>query len=409
MRCEPPGLRARALARDLRRFEAPGVDTVRGDELAVPWAEACGANVLDVDGNRYLDLTSGFGVAAIGHRHPRVLSAIAEQGGRLLHGLGDVAAHPARVELAGRLVGLAPFPARVYFAVSGSDAVEIALKTAMLATERPGVLAFSPSYHGLSLGALAVSSRPAFRDPFAARLGAWVVRLPFGCAEPELEQALRQGAGRLGACLVEPIVGREGVLLPPAGWLSRLGALCAEHGLVRIADEVFTGFGRAGELFVSETDGYEPDLLCLGKALGGGLPIAVVLGRAALLEHWPGSGEALHTATFLAHPLACAAALASLEVLEQEDLFARSRRLGEHAGARLRSLSVPVRGRGLLWGIEADRPEVAHRWADHALRSGVIALAGGHRGTVLQIVPPLTITEEQLDCALDVIEQVVGS
>jgi 4-aminobutyrate aminotransferase-like enzyme len=178
--------------------------------------------------------------------------------------------------------------------------------------------------------------------------------------------------------------------------------------VVRIADEVFTGFGRAGELFVSETDGYEPDLLCLGKALGGGLPIAVVLGRAALLECWPGSGEALHTATFLAHPLACAAALASLDVLEHEDLIGRSRRLGEHAGSRLRSLPAPVRGRGLLWGIEADRPDVAHRWADQALRRGVIALAGGDRGTVLQVVPPLTITEEQLDCALDVLEQVVG-
>ena len=269
MRCPPPGPRARALARELARLEAPGVNTVRGEEHAVPWAEACGANVLDVDGNRYLDLTAGFGVAAIGHRHPRVVAAVADQSARLLHGLGDVAAHPSRVELARRLHEMAPFPSRVYFAISGADAVEIALKTALLVTGRPGVLAFAPSYHGVTLGALAVTSRAAFRAPFAERLGDWVVRMPFGCAERDLEAVLREERG-LGACIVEPIVGREGVLLPPPGWLARVGALCAAHGLVRIADEVFTGFGRAGELFVSVAEGFDPDLLCCGKALGGG-------------------------------------------------------------------------------------------------------------------------------------------
>jgi 4-aminobutyrate aminotransferase-like enzyme len=407
LRCVPPGPRARALARELRRCEAPGVDTVRGDELAVPWAEACGANVLDVDGNRYLDLTAGFGVAAVGHRHPRVVAAVVAQSRRLLHGLGDVSAHPARVALARRLVDLAPFPARVYFAVSGADAIEIALKTALLATGRPAVLAFSPSYHGLTLGALAASSREAFRAPFAQRLGDWVVRLPFGCPEETVRRTLRERPD-LGVCLVEPIVGREGVLLPPPGWLERLGVACAEHGVLRLADEVFTGFGRAGERFVSVADGFAPDLLCLGKALGGGLPLAAVLGRSQVLECWPGDAEALHTATFLAHPLACAAALAALDVIEEEGLVLRARRLGAAVEPRLRALRAVVRGRGLLWGLEAESAELAHRWVDEALRRGVLALAGGEHGTVLQVVPPLTMTEAQLDCALGVLAEVVG-
>jgi 4-aminobutyrate aminotransferase-like enzyme len=407
MRAVPPGPLARSLARELARLEAPGVNTVRGAEHAVPWLEACGTNVLDVDGNRYLDLTSGFGVAAIGHRNPRVVAAVVAQSARLLHGLGDVAAHPARVALARRLVALAPFPARVYFAISGADAVEIALKTAQLATGRPGVLAFAPSYHGVTLGALAASSRAAFREPFAERLGRYVVRLPFGCTERDLRAAVREHS-ELGACIVEPIVGREGVLLPPPGWLGQLGALCGAHGLVRVADEVFTGFGRAGERFVSVAEGFDPDLLCCGKALGGGLPIAAVIGRAALLERWPADGEALHTATFLAHPLACAAALATLEVLEEEDLIRRAASLGDLVGARLNGLAAPARGRGLLWGLEASRAELAQGWADAALARGVLALAGGERGSVLQVVPPLTITEAQLDCALGVLEEVVG-
>ena len=160
----PPGPRARSLALDLARFEAPGVNTLAPSPGAAPpilWETALGANVHDVDGNRYVDLTSAFGVAAVGHRHPRIVAAVRRQAGRLLHGLGDIHAHPLRVELAGRLAGLAPLDEpQVYFAASGAEAVEIALKTALAATGRPGIVAFSPSYHGVTLGALCVTSRP---------------------------------------------------------------------------------------------------------------------------------------------------------------------------------------------------------------------------------------------------------
>jgi 4-aminobutyrate aminotransferase-like enzyme len=416
IRTAPPGPRSRELSERLRELEAPGVNTLIPGQPSLLWEEAAGANVLDVDGNVFVDLTSGFGVAAIGHRHPRVVAAVREQSGRLLHGLGDVHAHLLRVALAERLTRLAPLPpedgAQVFFSISGSEAVEIAIKTAVAATGRAGLLAFEPSYHGLTLGALAVTSRPAFRAPFAAHLHPHVRRLPYGCDPGRIEEAL---AGEdVAAVVVEPIVGREGVLLPPAGWLAAIARLCRERGTLLIADEIFTGFGRTGRLFAVEEDGVRPDLLCCGKALGGGLPIAAVVARRDLFRCWETPGEALHTATFVAHPLACAAALAALDVLEEEGLPERAARLGEDAGRRLvawpeRFPAVrEVRGRGLLWGVELRTAAEAKAWTAAALARGVILLAGGPEGRVAQIVPPLSISAELLDTALGILEDAFG-
>jgi 4-aminobutyrate aminotransferase-like enzyme len=423
-----PGPRARALAGELHAHEAPGVNTLPADfgltppvhplidppppgspatdeYVPIAWAAARGANVVDVDDNRYLDLTAGFGVAAVGHRHPQVVAAARHQAGRLLHALGDVHAHPLRAALARRLGEHAPSDdPRVYFAVSGADAVEIALKTAQLSTGRSGVLAFEPGYHGLTLGALAVTSRPEFRQPFAGRLARRAVRrLPFGCAAERLDEALR--AATIGAVIVEPIVGREGVLLPPPGWLAALAAACRRHGALLIADEIFTGFGRTGRWFAVEHEGVRPDLLCCGKALGGGLPIAAVVGSAERMACWRRPGEALHTATHMANPLACAAALAVLDLLEELRLPERAAELGPWVEERIapwrqRATVREVRGRGLLWGIELTDRETAYRWAAAALARGVIVLAGGPQGRVVQLCPPLTITRRQLGVAL---------
>jgi acetylornithine/succinyldiaminopimelate/putrescine aminotransferase len=406
----PPGLRSRTLARRLSHLEAPGVNTVGAGEPPILWEEAAGANVLDADGNVYIDLTAGFGVASVGHRHPRVVEAVREQAGRLLHGLADVHAHPGRVELAAQLARLAPIDdPQVFFAISGAEAVEIALKSALGTTGRPGVVAFEPSYHGLTLGALAASSRAEFRAPFAAHLHTHVRRLPFGCEPAALEEAL--GAGDVGCVLVEPVVGREGVLVPPPGWLAEAARLCRKAGALLVVDEIFTGFGRTGGLFAVEAEGVRPDLLCCGKALGGGLPIAAVLAHRQSFACWETSGEALHTSTFLAHPLACAAALAVLAILEEENLPGRAFRLGGLVERRLAAWPgrfpqvAAVRGRGLLWGIEMRSREEARRWVEGALGRGVLLLAGGPEGRVAQIVPPLTITEPQLEAALDILEQ----
>jgi 4-aminobutyrate aminotransferase-like enzyme len=399
------------LSRELARLEAPAVNTLYRREPAVVWREARGSNVVDVDGNRFIDLTSGFGVASIGHRHPRVLAALRRQGARLVHAMGDVAAHPGRIELARRLAALAPVEdAAVYFAISGADAVEIALGSALLATARAGILAFEGAYHGTTFGALAVTSRPAFRAPFAAHLTPHVVRLPFGCPPREIDAAL---TGRdFGCAIVEPILGREGVVLPPEGWLESLARACRRNGVLLIADEIFTGFGKTGDWFVSRREGISPDLLCCGKALGGGLPIAAVIGRREIFAAWDRGGEALHTATFLAHPLACAAALATLEVLARERLPARAARLGRRVATRLRRIAkarpgLQVRGRGLLWGLELESSEQAARLVADARGAGLLLLAGGTRGNVVQLAPPLSIHERQLDYALAALERLL--
>jgi len=403
----PPGPRSRELSSRLASHEAPGINTLGpGNAPSIVWREALGANVVDVDGNRYVDLTAGFGVAAIGHRAPRVVAAIREQSASLLHGLGDVAAHPARVELAERLAALAPVDApRVHFAVSGADAVEIALKTALAATGRAGILAFEPSYHGTTLGALAVTSRPEFRRPFVDHLHSHVRRLRFAADVEEIELAL--AAGDVGAVVVEPIVGREGVLVPPAGWLAALAAAARRAGALLVVDEILTGGGRTGALFACEHDGVRPDLLAVGKALGGGLPLAAVIGRRDVMEIWRSRGEALHTATFVAHPLACAAALAALDEIESGRLVERAVALGERLAPGLASLAtvspevVAVRGRGALWGIELVDDDAARRFVAHCRSAGVLVLAGGPRGRVVELAPPLVLTDSQLAAALD--------
>ncbi len=406
----PQGSLTLGFFKDLDAYEAPGINTLVDGKGSLVWLEALGSNVLDAEGNVFLDFTSGFGAAAIGHRHPRVVEAVRDQAERLLHGLGDVHAHPSRIALARRLCSLAPVKRpRVYFAISGADAVEIALKTSLLATGKPGILAFEPSYHGLTLGALHATSRSAFRQPFAPYLHSHLYRLPFASPPPNIDDFLRAHPA-IGAVIVEPIVGREGVLLPPEGWLSGLAEICRRQKVLLIADEIFTGFGRTGEDFVVADEGVLPDLLCCGKALGGGLPIAAVIGREDLMSHWKTGGEAMHTATFTANPLACSAALATLEVLRTEDLARRAKKLGTSLGNRLKAWAngregiANTRGRGFLWGIETTTPRQAKTWAAEALRRGLIVLAGGPTGSVLQLAPALTVSEPQLDEALKILD-----
>jgi 4-aminobutyrate aminotransferase-like enzyme len=379
------------------------------------WHEAKGSNVTDVDGNRYLDLTAGFGVAAIGHRHPQVTAAVRRQTGRLLHGLGDVHSHVDRAELARRILAVAPVErGQVFFGVSGSDAVEIALKTALLATGRRRILAFEPAYHGLSLGTLPLTSRPAFREPFVAGLRFDVERLPFATPTSQIEDRLR-GLGEVACVVVEPIAGREGILLPPEGWLTDLSAICRQRGVLLVADEIFTGCGRTGRWFAVDHEAVQPDILCCGKALGGGLPIAAVVARRDLMAVWDRPGEALHTGTFVANPLSCAAALATLDVLRTARLPRRARRLGLQVASQLHdwpqrfAAVTATRGRGLAWGIELTDSGAAHRLTTTLLRSGVLALAGGPDGRVLQLMPPLVISERQLATALKIVETSLGA
>ena len=411
----PPGPRARQLCRDLANHEAPGINTLGSGSATLVWQEARGSNVVDVDGNLYLDLTAGFGVAAVGHRHPEVVDAIQRQAQRLIHGLGDVHAHPLRVQLARELCRLSPIDEpKVYFAASGSDAVEIALKTSLLATGKPGVLTFDPAYHGLTLGSLQVTSRQEFRRPFESLFHPWVRRLSFGCPIETIAELL-QSEPNIGAVLLEPMVGREGLIPAPGGWLREISGLCRRRDVVLIVDEIFTGFGRTGAWFATELSGVQPDLLCCGKALAGGLPIGAVLGRSDLMESWRRGHEAMHTATFVANPLSCATALVVLEVLERDRLPKRAAELGQLIASRTERWSgafesvIDVRGLGLAWGIELDSRGTAQALVEGMLTHGLLALAGGPTGKVVQICPPLVVTDLQLAFALDSVETLLRS
>jgi len=412
---EVPGPRSCALAERLGTVESRNV-THLGPPVPIFWARASGSNVWDVDGNRFLDLGGAFGVANVGHAHPAVVEAIARQSAELLHGMGDV--HPSQVKVELLEALCARFPgggtARGVLSSSGSDAVETALKTAALATGRAGVLAFEGGYHGLALGALDATHRDDFRAPFTARLPGETVIARFGDAGDVVAKLDAQPS--VGAILVEPVQGRGGERVPPDGFLRALRELCDERGLLLVADEIYTGFGRTGHWFGCDHEGVVPDLLCVGKGLSSGMPISACLGRAEVMDAWPPStGEALHTQTFLGHPASCAAALASMRVLDEEGLVARAARVGTRAldllNARLRDCAriTEVRGRGLMLGIECDEPALAHRVCQVALEEGLILLPSGEGGRVLSLTPPLCIGEAALDFAIDRLAKLVES
>jgi 4-aminobutyrate aminotransferase-like enzyme len=410
-----PGPRSRAMARRLHRVESRNITCV-GPDGPIFWQRARGANVWDADGNRYIDLTAAFGVAGVGHDNPRVAAALKSQAGRLLHAMGDVHPNELKLRLAAEL-GRLSFgrwqtrqpEARVIFANSGAEAVEAALKTAMIHTGRPGVIAFEGGYHGLTYGALEVTWRRDFREPFRAQLGGFAVHAPFGRV-PDIGDP-----GRFGAVIVEPIQGRGGIVVPPSDFLPGLRRFCDRHGLALIADEIYTGFCRTGKWFACEHWGVAPDIICVGKAMSGGFPMSACVGRAAVMDSWPVSqGEALHTSTFLGNPLGCAAALAAIAEARRMRLDARARSLGRHLRRQLGRMAGrgsgirDVRGAGLMLGVEFDDPARVERLIARLLRRGIIALPEGNRGEVLGITPPLVITKRQLDYCLAVLKELLG-
>ena len=292
MQTPPPGPRSLELAARLRGLECPEVTCF--DDGPIFWERGAGSNLWDVDGNRYVDLLSGFGAASLGHADPGLAEAMVEQSRKLIQCHGDVYPGRLKVELLECLERALPGDlGGALLSSSGSDAVESALKTAHRVTGRAGVVAFEGAYHGLSFGALDATHREHFRAPFAGRLAGATVFAPWGDARA-VRAALE--LGRAGAILVEPIQGRGGIRPAPDGFLAELRALADRFDALLIADEVYTGCGRTGSFLACEQHGVEPDLVALGKALGGGFPISVCVGRRSVMERWGRSdGEALHT------------------------------------------------------------------------------------------------------------------
>ncbi|MEZ4316622.1 MAG: aspartate aminotransferase family protein [Myxococcota bacterium] len=406
-----PGPRSEALIDRLARNECPAITARRARRAAalgasssdpIVWSEALGANVWDADGNRYVDLTSGFGVALVGHRDPEVVAAVHRQSGRLLHAMGDAFPDEARIALLDRLTALAP-PSITHaiLGLSGADAVDGAVKTALLATGRTGVLGFAGGYHGLSLGTVPLQGyKAAFSEPFAAITHPDVRHLPYGCPLGDVRAAL--AGGDIGLVLVEPVQGRGGMRPAPDGWLAGLAVLAHEAGALIAHDEIQCGLGRTGTLWAGTTEGPGPDLLCVGKALGGGLPLSATLGTEAVMSAWGASrGEALHTQTFLGHPLGCAAALA---VLDRMDVVpARCGERGHFLREALESRGFRLRGRGLMLGVEL---EDSLRVTRDLLERGFLVLPAGMQAEVLAVTPPMVLSDAQITAFVDALAEV---
>lgn len=393
----------------------------RDGSWPIVWERARDVYVWDDRGKQYLDLTAAFGVAAAGHANAKVVRAAREQMGKLLHAMGDVHPHALKGKLARELSRLtferwSGHRGKTIFCNSGFEAVEAALKTALLATGKPGVIAFTGGYHGLGYGALNVTTRQYFREPFVRQLANFGCFAPF----PETEEAMagvREGLVRVlrrhrtGAILVEPMQARGGIKIPAPQFLPMLRELADEHGALLIFDEIYTGFGRTGKWFGCEHSGASPDIVCLGKALTGGFPLSACVGRASVMDRaWPRSkGEALHTSTYLGHPVGCAMALAQIQEIRERRLVTRSAALGTRLLERLSDLAamygVSARGVGLFAGLELQTARQALTIIKRLLHRGFIFLPEGEQSNVISVTPPLTIQQKHLDQAISALAE----
>lgn len=447
--------RTAAILEQLRRYESRNITFVdpKGS-WPIVWSRARGVHVWDVEGRKYLDLTAAFGVAAAGHANPRVIRAAQRQMGQLLHAMGDVHPHALKARLARTLSELtferwaqelaanrthsatrrssggrtpkhvspersaharAGGHGKVIFCNSGFEAVEAALKTALLVTKKAGVIAFEGAYHGTGYGTLNTTHRQEFRGPFRSQLAAFGQFVPFPAGTADLDRVLTRVQQRLrrrtvGAVLVEPVQARGGIRVAPPSFLAGLRDLCNEHEALLIVDEVFTGFGRTGAWFGCDHFGVRPDLICLGKALTGGFPLSACVGTARLMDAaWPlCQGEAIHTSTYLGHPVGCAMAMAQIDEIKRGDLVAHSRDLGAWLLTALQSglagapIRTSVRGLGLMVGVEITERKEAHvtrqTWMliKQMLHRGYLILPEGAHGQVAAFTPPLVIRPAQL-------------
>src|SRR5437773_7750083 len=429
IRTIPPGPRARAFLKRSDRDVAPSA--TQAYPLVAERASGC--HVWDVDGNCYLDFTAGIAVSAAGHGHKEVVGAITAQAGRLIHFSYADFYYPSYIRLAERLARLAPGrdPKQVYLCNSGAEAVEAAIKLARHATRRPYILAFYNAFHGRTLGAVSLTaSKPVQRRGFAPLLpGVFHAFYPdpyrSRTSDPSrecldhIEQILFRTvlpAEETAAIVVEPIQGEGGVIVPPDSFLAGLRRLCDRYGILLVDDEVQAGMGRTGKFFAIEYAKVVPDIICMAKAVGGGLPLGAVIARKRVMSWERGS----HTSTFGGNPVACEAGLATIEVIEKEGLMRNAAEQGAHIQKRLRHLQQKcrslgdVRGRGLMIGLELVRnrrtKEPAERQRDDvvqkAFRRGLLLLPCGRN--VIRISPPLSITRDEVDQGLGVLEEVLS-
>jgi len=425
-----PGPKSRALLAAKEQYVSNAV----GVHLPAVIARAQGALLVDVDGNTFIDLSGGVGCLNVGHSHPRVVRAIQEQAARYTHTDFSVAPYEPYVRLCETLVRLAPGPRpkKALLFNSGTEAVENAVKIARAVTGRPAVIAFEGAFHGRTYMSLTLTSKI---DPYKRNFGPFVpevYRAPYPdpyrtpSADPA-EWAIRRleqmfithvQPDRVAAIVFEPVLGEGGFVVPPADFVRRLRELADRHGILLVADEIQTGIGRTGRMFAIEHFGVEPDLMTVAKSIAVGLPVSAVVG---LRDHLDALPEGALGGTYVGNPVACAAALAVFEVMQEEGLVERAAVLGARMLERFRRLQEraalvgDVRGLGAMVALElvrdrATKEPAARETAEvvrRAMSRGVLLLRAGVHSNVIRILTPLVITDEQLDEALGVLEEAV--
>ncbi len=395
-----------------------------------------GAEVWDVDGHRFLDFNAGIAVTATGHSHPAVVEAIKTQAEKFLHYSGTDFYYPTQIELAEKLSSIVPISDSplVFFTNSGTESVEAAMKLARFATGRHRFLAFRGAFHGRTMGSLSLTaSKFVQRQGFGPMVPGvdhidfgYCYRCPFNLTYPGCEldcvrrietEIFRTNVPPLevAAIFVEPVQGEGGYVVPPPGWMEALRELCNKYGILFVADEVQTGFGRTGKMFGMEHYGVEPDIICLAKGIASGMPLGAMVARRQLMTWPPGA----HASTFGGNPVSCAASLATIKLLE-EGYVEHSRTEGEYLKARLQQIGErhpaigDVRGLGLMVGVELvhDKttrrraPELRNELVDHCYYHGLLIIGCGPN--TVRFAPPLMIPRGQLDEGLIIFERVLS-
>jgi 4-aminobutyrate aminotransferase / (S)-3-amino-2-methylpropionate transaminase / 5-aminovalerate transaminase len=436
LRTAIPGPKSKALHE--RRAKAVPRGLSHGTPIYVAKAED--AWLEDVDGNRYLDFAGGIGCLNVGHRRQAVVEAVKGQLDHFLHTCVQVTPYESYVRLAERMNEVTPgkFAKKTIFVNSGAEAVENAVKIARAYTKRPGIIAFEDAFHGRTMMTLALTSKTHPYKAGFAPFPSEVYRVPFAycyrcsyakkypscdlyCAR-HLEDTFKRVVAQeeVAAVIAEPVMGEGGFIAPPPDYFQVLVELCRKHGILFIADEVQSGFGRTGALFASQRYGIEPDLIVTAKSMGGGLPLAAVTGRAEIMDA-PGVGGL--GGTFAGNPLSCAAALAVLDLFEREDLLTRSDEIGDRFQRRAREWQCrwpilgDVRGLGAMQAIELVQSEATkvpasgetRRITEYCYEHGLITITAGTFSNVIRLLVPLIITTEQMDEGLDVLESAIAS
>jgi 4-aminobutyrate aminotransferase / (S)-3-amino-2-methylpropionate transaminase / 5-aminovalerate transaminase len=429
IRTELPGPRSREIL-ERERYAVARPLIVHGPIVA---DHARGSTITDVDGNTFVDFVGGVGVVNVGHNHPRVMEAIAEQVARFLHTDFTVVPYEGYVALAERLGALVPISGetRAAFFNAGAEAVENAVKLARLYTRRQGVIAFDGAFHGRTWMALTMTSKT---QPYKKGLGPFAPEVyrssfPNAYRGPDAETALAAlerlftthvAPDHVAAIVFEPEQGEGGFVPAPAEFVEGLRRICDEHGIVLVADEVQTGFGRTGRMFAMEHFDVEPDLVIVAKSIAGGLPLSGVVGRASIMDD-PHSGAI--GGTFIGNPVALAAALAVLDIFEEEQLVDRAQLLGDAIRARMLDWQArwpqigDVRGLGAMLAIELVRdpatkdpaPELVEAVIDHALQRGLLLLKAGVEGNCIRVLCPLTTSDAELDDGLRAWEEALAA